>query len=66
MYSYGKAYMNCACLRFSCVLSTGIFHIVRAFESDEVVHVDDSVDPIRDLETIQSELCKKDMSYGKL
>lgn len=38
----------------------GIFHLVRAFESDEVVHVDDSVDPIRDLETIQSELCLKD------
>ncbi|OQR96002.1 hypothetical protein ACHHYP_17338 [Achlya hypogyna] len=41
----------------------GIFHIVRAFESDEVVHVDDSVDPIRDLETIQGELCKKDLAY---
>jgi hypothetical protein len=26
---------------------------VRAFDNDEVVHVDDSVDPIRDLETIQ-------------
>ena len=26
---------------------------MRAFDSDEVVHVDDSVDPIRDLETIQ-------------
>ena len=38
----------------------GIFHLVRVFESDEVVHVDDSVDPIRDLETIQSELCLKD------
>lgn len=38
----------------------GIFHLVRAFDSDEVVHVDDSVDPIRDLETIQSELCLKD------
>ncbi|KAL9190782.1 hypothetical protein ACHAXT_000488 [Thalassiosira profunda] len=38
----------------------GIFHLVRAFESDEIVHVDDSVDPIRDLETIQSELCLKD------
>lgn len=25
-----------------------------------VIHVDDSVDPIRDLETIQSELCAKD------
>lgn len=38
----------------------GIFHLVRAFESDDIVHVDDSVDPIRDLETIQSELCLKD------
>lgn len=40
----------------------GIFHLVRAFDSDEVVHVDDSVDPIRDLETIQAELCLKDKS----
>jgi ribosome-binding ATPase YchF (GTP1/OBG family) len=39
----------------------GIFHVVRAFDSDEVVHVDDSVDPIRDLETIVSELCLKDL-----
>lgn len=38
----------------------GIFHLIRAFESDEVIHVDDSVDPIRDLETIQGELCAKD------
>jgi len=38
----------------------GIFHLVRAFDSDEVIHVDDSVDPIRDLETIQGELCAKD------
>uniref|UniRef100_A0A7S3JW50 Obg-like ATPase homolog n=1 Tax=Aureoumbra lagunensis TaxID=44058 RepID=A0A7S3JW50_9STRA len=41
----------------------GIFHVIRAFESEEVIHVDDSVDPIRDLETIQSELCKKDLEY---
>jgi GTP-binding protein YchF len=40
----------------------GIFHLVRAFDSDEVVHVDDSVDPIRDLETIEGELCLKDLS----
>jgi ribosome-binding ATPase YchF (GTP1/OBG family) len=38
----------------------GIFHLIRAFDSDEVIHVDDSVDPIRDLETIQGELCLKD------
>lgn len=39
----------------------GIFQLVRAFESDDIVHVDDSVDAIRDLETIQSELCLKDL-----
>jgi len=38
----------------------GIYHLVRAFDSDEVIHVDDSVNPIRDLETIQGELCAKD------
>ena len=38
----------------------GIYHLVRDFDSDEVIHVDDSVDPIRDLETIQGELCAKD------
>jgi hypothetical protein len=41
----------------------GIFHVVRAFESEEVIHVDDSVDPIRDLETIQLELSKKDLTF---
>eukprot|EP01061_Rhynchopus_euleeides_P004266 TRINITY_DN1352_c0_g1_i1.p2 TRINITY_DN1352_c0_g1~~TRINITY_DN1352_c0_g1_i1.p2 ORF type:complete len:403 (+),score=200.38 TRINITY_DN1352_c0_g1_i1:54-1262(+) len=39
----------------------GIFHVVRAFENDDVVHVDNTVDPVRDLETIQHELCKKDL-----
>mmetsp|Transcript_21902 Transcript_21902/g.36187 ORF Transcript_21902/g.36187 Transcript_21902/m.36187 type:complete len:428 (-) Transcript_21902:123-1406(-) len=38
----------------------GIFHLVRAFDADDVIHVDDSVDPIRDLETIEQELCLKD------
>lgn len=41
----------------------GIFHVVRAFENDEVTHVDDSVDPVRDLETIQHELCQKDLEF---
>jgi len=39
----------------------GIFHLIRCFENEEVIHVDDSVDPVRDLETIQSELCLKDL-----
>jgi obg-like ATPase 1 len=27
----------------------GMYHIVRAFDNDEVLHVDDSIDPVRDL-----------------
>ena len=41
----------------------GLYHIVRAFESPDVVHVDDSVDPVRDMETITYELCRKDTTY---
>jgi obg-like ATPase 1 len=41
----------------------GLFYVVRAFESPEVVHVDDIIDPIRDMETIIHELCAKDAKY---
>jgi len=41
----------------------GLFHMVRAFESPDVVHVDDSVDPCRDMDTIMYELCRKDQVY---
>lgn len=41
----------------------GIFHVVRCFDDGEVVHVDDTVDAVRDLETIQFELCQKDLAY---
>ena len=41
----------------------GIYHVVRAFDNDEVLHVDDSVDPVRDLDTINSELCAKDLQF---
>lgn len=43
----------------------GIFHVVRVFDDDDVVHVEDSVDPVRDLDTIQGELCKKDLEFLK-
>ena len=33
-----------------------IVHVVRCFEDDNVVHVDGSVDPLRDIETIELEL----------
>jgi len=41
----------------------GLYHVVRAFDSPEVIHVDDSVDPIRDMDTILYELCRKDSVY---
>ncbi len=38
-----------------------IAHIVRCFEDDNVVHVDGSVDPARDVEIIQTELNLADL-----
>jgi GTP-binding protein YchF len=38
-----------------------IVHVVRCFEDPNVVHVDGSVDPIRDIETITLELIFSDM-----
>ena len=38
-----------------------ILHVLRCFDNDNVVHVDGSVDPIRDKETIDMELQLKDL-----
>ncbi len=38
-----------------------ILHVVRCFEDDNVVHVDGSVDPVRDKEIIDMELLLKDI-----
>lgn len=37
-----------------------IYHLVRGFDNDDVTHVEDTVDPVRDLEIIQDELRLKD------
>ncbi len=37
-----------------------VLHVVRCFEG-EVVHVDGSIDPLRDIETIETELCLADL-----
>ena len=39
----------------------GIYQIVRAFNDPEVIHTEGEVDPIRDLDIIQHELCVKDI-----
>ena len=38
-----------------------IVHVVRAFNDDNIVHVEGSVDPIRDIETINYELILSDL-----
>lgn len=38
-----------------------ILHVLRCFEDDNIVHVDGSVDPVRDKETIDIELQLKDL-----
>ena len=38
-----------------------ILHVLRCFDNDNIIHVDGSVDPIRDKETIDMELQLKDL-----
>jgi GTP-binding protein YchF len=38
-----------------------IVHVVRAFENPDVIHVDDTVDPKKDIETINTELILADL-----
>lgn len=38
-----------------------ILHVLRCFDNDNIIHVDGSVDPIRDKETIDLELQLKDL-----
>src|SRR5437763_14979641 len=38
-----------------------ILHVVRCFETPDILHVETSVDPIRDIETIDTELALADL-----
>ena len=38
-----------------------IYHMVRAFEDKDISHVEESVDPIRDMDIIENELRAKDL-----
>ena len=38
-----------------------ILEVVRAFAGEEIKHVEDKIDPLRDIETIQSELILADL-----
>lgn len=41
--------------------TAAIVHVVRCFDDTDVVHVDGSVDPVRDVEVIETELMLADM-----
>ncbi|KZT65878.1 cytoplasmic protein [Daedalea quercina L-15889] len=43
----------------------GIFQVVRAFDDAEIIHVEGDVDPIRDMEIIQTELRLKDIEWAE-
>ena len=38
-----------------------ILHVVRCFEDPDIIHVNGSVDPLRDTQIIDTELCLKDL-----
>ncbi len=38
-----------------------IVHVVRCFENDDIIHVEGSIDPMRDIETIDVELILSDL-----
>ena len=38
-----------------------ILHVVRCFEDPDIVHVSGHVDPVRDIQVIDTELCLKDL-----
>lgn len=40
-----------------------IFHVVRAFDEPDVIHVEGELDPLRDLEIIREELRLKDIEF---
>lgn len=42
-----------------------IFQMLRAFDDEDVTHVDGAIDPVRDLETILEELRLKDVEFFK-
>lgn len=39
----------------------GIYHVVRAFTDPDVIHTENDVDPVRDMEIIVGELIAKDL-----
>ena len=45
--------------------TNAIIHVLRCFDNDNITHVDQSIDPIRDKETIDIELQLKDLDTAE-
>lgn len=43
-------------------MTDAIVHVVRCFVNDDVIHVDGSVDPLRDIDVINLELILADLA----
>lgn len=41
----------------------GIFQMVRGFKDDEIIHIENNVDPVRDLVIVMDELILKDLEF---
>lgn len=44
-------------------LVDGIFHVVRGFRDDDITHIENSVDPVRDMTIVTDELILKDLDF---
>ena len=45
--------------------TNAIIHVLRCFDNGNITHVDGSIDPIRDIETINTELCLADLESAQ-
>eukprot|EP00386_Alphamonas_edax_P000394 GDKI01001205.1.p1 GENE.GDKI01001205.1~~GDKI01001205.1.p1 ORF type:complete len:393 (-),score=182.49 GDKI01001205.1:194-1372(-) len=43
----------------------GIYHVVRAFDNDDIIHTEGEVNPVKDLQTISDELRFKDIERAE-
>jgi len=43
----------------------GLYHVIRVFEGEDVIHVEGNVDALRDVEIISSELRLKDLEHTR-
>lgn len=44
-------------------MSDALIHVVRAFENDDIPHAEDTINPMRDIETVNIELLFSDLEF---